>query len=68
MARKTPNIELPPDKERLVDQKKRQPYGVRSEEELIKKLFEEQNSSQEDDVEEFLTEKVNVHKARPNEE
>ena len=38
MARKTPNIELPPDKERLVDQKKRQPYGVRSEEELIKKL------------------------------
>ena len=35
MARKTPNIELPPDKERLVDQKKRQPYGVRSEEELI---------------------------------
>lgn len=69
MARKTPNIELPPEKERIVDQKRRQPYGIRSEEELIRKLYEEQNNSKEDeDVEEFLTTKTNIHKARPGEE
>lgn len=69
MARKTPNIELPPEKERIVDKRKKQPYGLRSEEELIQKLFEEQNSpKEEEDIEEFLTAKTSVHKARPGEE
>lgn len=70
MARKTPNIELPPEKERIVDQKNKRPdFAARTQDELMKQLFAEQNNQEaEEATEEFLTAKTSVHKARPGEE
>ncbi|HCY73114.1 MAG TPA: hypothetical protein DHU75_03045 [Rikenellaceae bacterium] len=72
MARKTPNIELPPEKERIVDQKKRLPdFSMKSEAALIEQLFKEQNEQQaqsDAEIEEMMNAKTNIHKARPGEE
>lgn len=66
MSKKAFKLETPIEKEQR--EMKAMTFSERYEEELKKKLFEEdENEVTEDDIDEYLTAKCTVHKKRPGE-
>lgn len=68
MPRKLPRLETPVQAAKREEQERKATFSERYEEELIQKLFEEENNEIKEEVQQVLEASYSYHKKRPGEE